>query len=85
MSKIDRLLNRMRRSKAGWTFADLEHLYVGLGFEIREGKKHRLYIHPKFPQLRATVTRSRTLAKGYIEYALDLAKKLSELEAEYGE
>ena len=73
---------RVDRSKAGWTFADLERLYVGLGFEIREGGKYRLYIHPKFPQLRATVTRSRSLAKGYIEHALDLAERLSKMEAE---
>ncbi len=84
MSGVDRLLDRMRRSKAGWAFADLERLYVGLGFEIREGGKHRLYIQPKFPQLRATVTRSRSLAKGYIEHALDLAERLSKMEAENG-
>ena len=74
-------LSRMRRSKAGWTFEDLERLYVGLGFEIREGGKHRLYVHPRFPQLRATVTRSRSLAKGYIEHALNLAERLFEMEA----
>lgn len=82
MSGVDRLLDRMRRSKAGWTFADLERLYIGLGFKMREGGKHRLYIHSKFPQLRATVTRSRSLAKGYIEHTLDLAEKLSKMEAQ---
>ena len=84
MLGVERLLDRMRRSKAGWTFADLECLYVGLGFEIREWGKHRLYVHSKFPQLRATVTRSRSLAKDYIEHALDLAERLSKMEAENG-
>jgi len=84
MPGVDRLLDRMRRSKAGWTFADLERLYVGLGFKIREEGKHRLYIHPRFPQLRATVTRSRSLAKGYIKHALDLAERLSKMEAKNG-
>jgi len=81
MSSVDRLLERMRQSKAGWRFADLEKLYLGLGFDFQEGKRHRIYIHPEFPQLRATVTRSRTLAKGYIDHALKLAKRLEELEA----
>lgn len=85
MSSVERLLERMRRSKAGWTFDDLEKLYVGLGFEMREGGKHRIYIHPKFPELRATVTRSRSLAKGYVEHALHLAKRLKEMEAGYEE
>lgn len=83
MSSVDDLLERMRRSKAGWTAADLEKLYVGLGFEVREGGKHRVYMHPKFPELRATVTRSRSLAKGYIEHALHLAKRLKEMEAKH--
>jgi len=83
MPSVEHLLERMRRSKAGWTFADLEKVYVGLGFEVWEGGKHRMYIHPKFPELRATVTRSRSLPKGYIEHALHLAKKLRELEGEY--
>ena len=85
MPSVERLLERMRRSKAGWVSDDLEKLYVGLGFEMREGGKHRIYIHPKFPELRATVTRSRSLAKGYIEHALHLAKRLKEMEAEYEE
>jgi len=84
MSRVDRLLEKMRRSKAGWTFTDLERLYIGLGFEIREGGKHRIYVHPKFPQLRATVTRSRSLAKGYIDHALGLADRLLKMEAENG-
>ncbi len=83
MPSVEDLLERMRHSKAGWTSADLEKLYVGLGFEVREGGKHRMYIHPKFPQLRATVTRSRSLAKGYIEHALHLARRLREMEAKH--
>lgn len=83
MSRVKSLLERMRRSKAGWTYVDLDNLYRGLGFKVREGGKHRVYIHSRFPQLRATVTRSRSLAKGYIEHALNLANRLSELEAKH--
>ncbi len=83
MSEVENLLKGMRRTKAGWTNADLDNLYRGLGFKMREGGKHRIYIHSRFPQLRATVTRSRSLAKGYISHALNLADRLSELEAKY--
>ena len=84
MPPVERLLQRMRRSKSGWSADDLEKLYVGLGFECREGAKHRVYIHPKFPELRATVTRSRSLAKGYIDHALGIAQRLEQLEAKHG-
>lgn len=84
MSGVENLLKRMRRTKAGWTYVDLDNLYRGLGFKMREGGKHRIYIHPRFPQLRATVARSRSLAKGYIYHALNLADRLSEMEAKYG-
>lgn len=83
MPGVEDLLDKMRRSKAGWTYVDLDNLYIGLGFKVREGGKHRVYVHPRFPQLRATVTRSRSLAKSYIKHALDLADRLSELEAEH--
>jgi hypothetical protein len=83
MSSVERLLERMRRSKEGWSYVDLHQLYLGLGFEVREGGKHRVYIHPIFPELRATVTRSRSLARGYIQHALYLAGRLKEMEAKY--
>ena len=84
MPAVDDLLERMRRSKGGWSADDLEKLYIGLGFESREGAKHRVHIHARFPELRATVTRSRSLAKGYIDHALRIAKRLEELEAKHG-
>ncbi len=83
MSHVDHLLDRMRRTKDGWSCDDLDKLYVGLGFNMREGKKHRVYIHPIFPDLRATVARSRSLAKGYITHALYLADRLKEMEARH--
>lgn len=83
MSRVGRLLDRMRRTKDGWSCEDLDALYVSLGFAKREGGKHCIYIHKKYPQLRATVARSRSLAKGYIQWALSLADKLETLEAEH--
>ena len=82
MSSIEHLLNRMRATKTGWRDIDLRKLYLGLGFEVREGGKHSVYIHPRYSELRATVTRSRSLAKGYIAHAVGLAQRLEELEAQ---
>ena len=82
MSQADKLLERMKNSKAGWGADDLHALYVGFGFEFREGGRHVIYIHPKFPELRATVARHKTLAIGYIQHAISLIEKLKDLETE---
>jgi len=82
MSSVEQLLEHMRHSKAGWTADDLEKVYVGLGFKYREGGKHRIYFHPVYHELRATVTRSRSLPKSYIDHALYLADRLKQLESE---
>jgi hypothetical protein len=76
MTSAEKLYQRMRRTKAGWRPSDLDRLYKGFGFEVVEGAKHTLYIHPEFPNLRATVTRSRSLAVGYIEHALQVIAEL---------
>jgi hypothetical protein len=77
-----RLLDRMRRSRSGWRYNDLRRLYLGCGFESEQGGKHTLFIHPRFPALRATVTRSRTLRVGYIQQAVTLIDQLLVLEEE---
>lgn len=80
MSSAEKLLARMRESKSGWGFSDLDSLYVGFGFRKREGGKHTIYIHPKFPRLRATVARHRSLPVGYIEHAINLIDELNSFE-----
>lgn len=82
MSKADKLLERMRNSKAGWSADDLHALYVGFGFDFREGGKHIIYIHPEFPELRATVARHSSLAIGYIQTAIRLIDSLKKLQGE---
>ena len=42
MSSVERLLEKMRSSKAGWSYDDIHKLYVGLGFEMREGKVEKV-------------------------------------------
>lgn len=78
MTSAEKLYRRMRRTKAGWKPSDLDRLYRGFGFEVVQGAKHTLYIHPEFSNLRATVTRSRSLPVGYVEHALRLIAELKE-------
>ncbi len=82
MSDKYKLLERMRRRKAGWRFSDLENLYGKFGFKKYEGSKHTMYIHPEFPELRATVTRHRSLPIGYIQFAIKLIDRIEELREE---
>jgi len=84
MPHEDKLLEKMRRSKSGWTFIDLEKLYLGFGFEKHEKSKHTFYMHPIFKHLTASVTRHRSLPIGYIQHALKLIAQLKEL-SERGE
>ena len=81
MTAAEKLRARMTQTKGGWTAADLERLYTGHGFTYREGKKHRIYAHPRYPTLRATVARTQSLPTGYIQTALDLLGRLDWLEA----
>lgn len=70
MSKADDLLDRMRRTSAGWTADDIGRLYEGFGFDRKEGTNHTIYRHPDEPDLRATVPRHRKLASVYAREAV---------------
>jgi hypothetical protein len=61
------LLEQMRRRRSGWGEEDFDRLYRRFGFReiTRPRAPHRVYVHPEFPDLRATVGRHRSLAKGY--------------------
>lgn len=78
MARDDKLLERMRRSKTGWSHDDLKKLYLSYGFLMRDGNKHSIFSHPVFPDLRATVARHNTLAIGYVQYAIKLIDKLNQ-------
>jgi len=85
VERID-LLERMRRSKGGWRPDDLARLYSSFGFDALEGAKHKLYIHPIYPDLRATVTHSSTLPVGYVSQAVRIVDELRKRlrEADHG-
>lgn len=76
MARNDDLLERMARSKSGWKFADLERLYDHYNFRFRDKGKHRVYSHRDYPDLRASVTRARSLPVGYIQEAVSLIRDL---------
>lgn len=80
MSAAQKLRKKMQASKDGWTAEELRRLYLGHGFQFREGAKHRVFSHPNFPYLRATTIRDGVVAVGYIETALELLDRLESIE-----
>jgi len=72
------LLEQMRRRRSGWGEEDFDRLYRRFGFReiTRPRAPHRVYVHPEFPDLRATVGRHRSLAKGYATTAVRLVETL---------
>ncbi len=72
------LLERMRRKRSGWGEDDLDKLYRSFGFReiTRPRAPHRVYIHPDYPDLRATVARKKSLPKGYATTAVRIIDKL---------
>jgi hypothetical protein len=81
-SKAQKLLERMKQSKAGWRRQDLDKLYTGFGFVIIHGSRHDIVKHPDFPQLRTTLPRHGFLARGYVEFAVKLVDTLLEIQKE---
>ena len=86
MGVAQKLFERMQRTKLGWGEADFDSLYRGFGFEAREGGSHRVYVHSQFRDIRATVSRHRSLPPGYAQDAVsnirELQRRLAELEEE---
>ncbi len=78
--KAQKLLERMRRSKADWSTKDLIQLYEGFGFLITHGSNHDIVKHSKYTNLRTTLPRHNFLARGYVEFAIKLVDQLLELE-----
>lgn len=81
MDEAEKLLERMKATRFGWKERDLESLYLGFGFEMREGTNHRIYWHPRFPELYAVVPRHRQVKGQYVTIAIKKILRLKELEA----
>ena len=80
MSRGDKLLERMRRTKHGWRPADLEAAYEAAGFKQKRSTKHDGYYHPKYPHLRTTVTLSDPVKADYVVDLLELVAQLEAIE-----
>jgi len=78
------LLEAMRRRRSEWSEDDFDRLYRSFGFRevTRPRAPHRVYVHPSYPELRATIGRHRSLAKGYATVAVRLIDRLLVLEAD---
>ncbi len=60
----EKLFERLRNTKAGWSDRDIYKLLSGYGFLSREGK-HTVYSHRDYDDLSLTVPRSKQLKKIY--------------------
>ena len=74
--KAEKLLERMRKSKSGWTSKDLVRLYRGFGFEVRKGRRHDVVSHPDYPSLRQTLPRSLKDSTPYVSEAIKMIDNL---------
>lgn len=70
-SSAEKLLERMRNSKAGWRRGDLDRLYLGFDFIIEHRKRHDIAKHRDYPTLRATLPRHNEIGKAYVNDAVD--------------
>ncbi len=70
--KAEKLLERMRKSKSGWTSQDLLRLYRGFGFDIRNGSRHDVITHSAYPSLRATLPRRLKDSTPYVSEAIKM-------------
>ena len=80
MSRGEKLLARMRASKADWSAEEVVRVYLWAGFEVEQGAKHIVVQHPIHPALITTVRRGNPLPTGYIETLLELVDELGRLE-----
>lgn len=78
--KAEKLLERMRVSKANWKRHDLETLYRGFGFVIESRSNHDLVSHPDFPQLISYLPRHTKIAKYVVGQAVRLVDELKNLQ-----
>jgi hypothetical protein len=78
VSRGEKLLIRMRASKADWSVGEALTVYRWAGFTVREGARHIVVQHPDFPWLAATITRSSPLPTGYIQALLELVARAEE-------
>lgn len=70
--KAQKLLERMRNSKSGWTSQELHRLYRGFGFDVRNGSSHDVITHSAYPSFRATLPRRLKDSTPYVSEAIKM-------------
>jgi len=78
MSRREKLLIRMRASKADWSVDEALIVYRWAGFAVREGGEHIVVQQLDFPWLVAVITRSSPLPTGYFQTLLKLVARAEE-------
>jgi hypothetical protein len=73
---VQKLRDRMKRSKSGWGQAHLRKLYEGFGFVGRDVGDHTCYYHPRHSHLRGIVPRHRTVRDYVVAGALEAIDEL---------
>jgi hypothetical protein len=69
--KAKKILEQMRRNKAGWHSRDFHTLYLGFDFMRKEGRgSHTTFIHPDFPDIIEQIPRHKELGKSYARDAV---------------
>lgn len=71
----DALLAKAKRTKANWSVADLEQLYLQNGCVILKKTKHRFGMHPANPTRRGTLPNHTNFAKGYVGEAVKVIEE----------
>lgn len=77
----DKLLERLKNTKAGWSDRDLWKLLTAFNFSSRESK-HTVYYHPTHPDLTIVIPRGRELLPVYPREVEKLIKMLQGREME---
>ena len=82
--KGEKLLQRARQTRAGWTAQDLIALYEAYGFRVRQGRgSHVVVSHPQFEGLTALIpVHAKELSKPYVATAVKNIERAIELESE---
>lgn len=81
-TSADKLFERAKIQQTGWKRQELDRLYSGFGFIIRNGRSHDIVSHPGYPMLRETLPRHRDVKPVYVRNAVRLINELNNLQKE---
>lgn len=71
-SSSEKLFEKAKKTQSGWKRQEIDRLYEGFGFIIRQGSSHDIVSHPDYPHLRQTLPRQRKIKPVYVRQAVKL-------------